>query len=84
MLADATKLCGQRKTSTTLTTAVGANEPEYSDLPESHLPDNVLAFMQQNDLPVFIDNKQHKTISYNNMMNKSVSRTMNPSLLVSP
>ena len=57
------------KTTTTLTTInYEHDQPQdgQKSIKNEQLPENVLAFMEQNDLPVYIDNKQHRSTKYKN------------------
>ena len=39
-------------------------EEEFCEVPESQLPDRVLSFMENNDLPAFVDKKKCNTIRF--------------------
>lgn len=51
-----------QKASATASTMTG--EEEFCEVPQSELPDRILAFMENNDLPVFIDKKKCNTIKF--------------------
>ena len=40
------------------------HEEEFCEVPQSQLPDRILSFMENNDLPVFIDKKKCNTIKF--------------------
>ena len=45
-----------------VTTMMG--QEEFCEVPQSDLPDRILSFMENNDLPVFIDKKKCNTIKF--------------------
>ena len=40
------------------------DQAEFCEVPQSQLPDRILSFMENNDLPVFIDKKKCNTIKF--------------------